>query len=274
MAANYMLVGHGPWDNEKDRKLDIDWTPLWRGMDEIWASMMGTPDWKERGDKSRRYIGLGKAGREIYRWLIEPIKEFGNKLSPVASTTFEQLTGSDVGGSWEEPWARDDLDAWDETAERFKHVMGKFKPFSLSGNNAFLAFPSRKGMTKWKANKAYFDIYKAKAEIASGGVTGALTKTWRILATNDEKLMKEIAEAATANGVNPEKSRKAARAKALGVYYGRFWKAALAQDVAGAEKWAKALTALGMTNKGFAASKKSRKDSLTPEAIRVGEGAF
>lgn len=276
VAMNYLGSGKPPWDNEKDRKWDIDWTNMWRGMDAIWSEIMGTPNWKERGDNTRRYISLGKAGREILRWFDEPIKEFGNKLSPVASTVMEQLTGSDVGGSWEEPWAREDLDRWDETYERFKHVMGKFKPFSLSGNNAFLAFPSRKGMTKWKAHKAYFEVYKARAEVAAGGITGVLTRISRVLEANEDKLLQQITEAAEANGLDAERSRKAAMAKARSTFYRRFWAAAKNRDVKNTNKWASALLSLGVMggSRGYRQSEKYRGAELSFEAKKLAEEAM
>ncbi len=230
-------------------------------------------DWKEKGDLARRYIGLGKAGRELVRWVRTPLKAFGNKLSPVARTTFEQLTGSDVGGRWEEPWHREDMDLWEETYARFGHLMSNFKPFSFGDNNAFLAFPSRKGMTRWKAFAAYHQIYLAKGRIAAGGVAGALTKAARLLDKDSDKLMADIAEGCVAGQIDSEKARKGALAKARSKFYGKFWRAAKDQDAEGCNQWAKALKVLGATLTTLKGSQRFRRDQLSPEAIRTAEKA-
>jgi len=262
-----MTGGKPPWENEEGHKLDVDWTSVWRKLP--WNSGLIGPSWKERGDTARRYITLGKAGREIIRWVQTPLKAFGYKLSPVARTLVEQLTGTGVGTGWQEPWAREDMDLWENVSERFKHLMENFKPFAFSGNNAFLAFPSRKGMTQWKAIKAYHDIYKAKGNVAAGGPRALLTKASRLLDKNSDSLMNAIAEACKANGVDPKKARNAARAKARSHFYRKFRKALQHQNIKACNRWAKALDALGVTTEGMKQSLRYHKEQLSPEAYRM-----
>jgi len=267
IAGNYAFSGKGPWENEKGHKLNIDWTNVWR-------SLPWNRDWKDRGDYSRRYIGLGKAGRELVRWFIHPLRAFGQKLSPLARTFFEQGTGYNLGSEWAEPWAREDLDLYEELTARFKHVMEAFKPFSLSGNNAFLAFPSSKGMTEWKAIRAYEDIYDTDAKIIMGGVKGQVNDLHRAIAADRERLMRQIAEACKDNSVDAEKVRKAALSGIRSKYYGRFWKATKRQDVAACDRIARALLALGVVPKGFKQSLEYRRDSLPEPAGKLGIERF
>lgn len=267
IAGNYAMAGKGPWENEKGHKLDIDWTKIWR-------SLPWNRGWKERGDYSRRYIGLGKAGRELHRWVVSPLKAFGYKLSPVARSGFEQSTGYNIGSDWAEPWAREDLELYQEVYARFKHLMENFKPFAFSGNNAFLAFPSRKGMTQWKAIRAYEEIYKAKGEVAAGGITAKLTKAARLLYGNEDKLMKEIDEACALNQVNSEKARRAAISSVRSKFYSRFWRATKKQDIKACNRYADALRELGVTTRGFRQSMGYRANSLPEKAKKTGRETF
>jgi len=239
IAANYAINGKGPWENEKGHKFNIDWTNIWRRLP--WNK-----NWKERGDYARRYISLGKAGRELIRWTTDPLIALGHKLSPAARTMFEQATGYNVGSNFSEPWARDDLEEYEEVYARFKNVMEKFVPFALSGNNAFLAFPSKKGMTQWKAIRSFEDIYKARARIAMGGPAGKISKLYRVLNKDEEKLIKDITEACKLNGVDAKKAARLALANIRSNYYRKFWQAAKDQDVDKCNKYVSALVGLGV----------------------------
>ena len=277
VAGNYAMNGKGPWENEPGRKLDIDWTNLWRILP--WNSGRIGRSWRDRGDYSRRYIGLGKAGRELVRWVTAPHKAFGYKLSPVARTMFEQATGYNMGSQFPETWARDsDLNFYETLPARTKHLMENFKPFAFSGNNAFLAFPSRKGMTRWKAARAYQDIYEARAAVAAGGLKGAYTRATRLLVKDDAALMSEIGAACKVNDVDAERARKAGRGKARGKSYTHCWSAARRRDRKALEKHVRALIALGVTPRGVAASARGRglRSAVEREREMVREvlGAF
>lgn len=270
IAGSYAMSGKGPWENEKGHKLDIDWTKIWRKLP--WNR-----DWKQRGDYNRRYISLGKAGRELVRWVTSPLRAFGYKLSPVARSTFEQTTGYNVGSDWAEPWAREDMEGYQELYARFKHLMENFKPFAFSGNNAFLAFPSRKGMTHWKATRAYEEIYKAKAIIAMGGIGGKIAKANQILKKDEQKLRAEIEEACKLNNVDPNQTDKEALTEVRRKYYSLFWKATKMPEkkaVSLCNAYANALLELGVTPRGFKQSLRYRIQELPEKSKKLGVQIF
>jgi len=271
VAGNYAWKRRGPWVNEMAHRLDIDWTDGWRSLP--WNSGAIGRSWEERGDLSRRYIGLGKAGRELVRWVTHPLTAFGYKLSPVARTIFQQSTGYNVGSDFPAPWKREDLEWYDRLYSRFGQLMKNFKPFAFSGNNAFLAFPSRKGMTHWKATKAFADVFRAKAAIAYGGIPKAWTQA-RMIATDEERLIQEIREAAVANGVDAEKAARAGLADTRSSYYRQFWHACRKGRVEQANRYAKSLEALGATQEGLERSFQARREQISPEAIETAREAL
>lgn len=267
IAGNYALSGKFPWDNEAGHKLDIDWTNVWRTLP--WNSGLIFQSWKVRGDYSRRYIGLGKAGRELHRWIVNPLVAFGYKLSPGASMTFEQLTGYIPGSTYPEAWVREDLEGYEKVYERFKGLMDKFKPFAFSGNNAFLAFPSRKGMTQWKAIRSYEDIYNAKAKIAAGGMLEWVTKVTHILKKNEDKLRKDIIEACELNNIDYEESDRFAMSNIRSNFYRKFWQGARNLKINKCNRYALSLVELGVIPKGFIQSLRTREEQISEEALEV-----
>jgi hypothetical protein len=267
IAGSYALSGHGPWENEIGHKLDVDWTNFWRSLPWNW-------DWKQRGDYARRYARVGKAGRELVRWITSPLRAFGNKLSPAARTMFEQGTGFNIGSEFPEPWVRDDLESYQEVYARFKHLMKNFKPFSLSGNNAFLAMPSVKGMTYWKAVKAYEEIFNANANIACGGLTETLTRLTHALDRDKKRLVMDIIDACDLNHVDWEQAMPEALSNVRSKYYGRFWNAARKQDINQCNRYADALLALQVTEEGFMQSLTVRAGRLSKESAKLGIETF
>lgn len=262
ILLNYLFVGKPPWENEPGQRTNVDWTPVWRGLNDAFAKATGGQNWEEEGDLSRRYLGIGKAGREVFRYFYDPLQAFGNKLSPVAKELFKQTTGHTPGSTWAEPWVREDLELHETIWERFKSVMEMFKPFAFSGNNAFLAFPSRKGMTRWKAVKAYGDIYSARMKIAAGGWGGKLTKVTRVLDKDADHLMLDIAEACKVNSVDSERARKAALAGVRSKAYWRYWDACGSRNVKKANAMAEALKALEVTEEGLWKNLRRRRTTM------------
>jgi len=173
-----------------------------------------------------------------------------------------------MGSSWPEPWAREELEGYQELYARFKHLMENFKPFSLSGNNAFLAFPSKKGMTEWKATRSFEDIYKSKATIATGGIPGKIAELDRALKKDEKKLRAEIVEACKLNNVDAEKADRMALAQVRSKYYRLFWEATKEQDVEKCNKYAEALLVLGISLKGFVQSLRYRAEEL-PKGAKI-----
>jgi len=215
-------------------------------------------------------MSMGKAGRELIRWVVSPLKAFGYKLSPVARTIFEQATGYNMGSSFPEPWAREDLEGYQELYARFKGLMENFKPFSLSGNNAFLAFPSAKGMTEFKATRAFEDIYQSKAKIATGGIAGKIAELDAAIKKDEKKLRAEIIEACKLNNVDAEKTDRMALSQVRSKYYRLFWDAAKEQDVEQSNRYADALLELGISGRGFVQSLRYRAGELPKEAKKGG----
>jgi len=272
--ANRVFTGKWPWENETGQKLQIDWTPISRWQDEQLSKLTGRPNWQKRGDYARRYTGLGKEAREIYRWFTSPLAAFGQKLSPVARTLFTQLTGHNVGTDFPEPWHAEDLELYEELKARFKGVMENFVPFAFSGNQAFFAMPSRKGMTKWKATCAFEELFRVRANIACGGLTAVLTKTSHVLDRDRGKLVKEIIQACEVNRVDSDKSMRMALASVRSEYYRHFWNAAKQQDVNKCNRYADALLALQVTEQGFIQSMTERVRGLSKEAVKTGLESF
>ncbi|NQT02770.1 MAG: hypothetical protein HQ580_12150, partial [Planctomycetes bacterium] len=165
------------------------------------------------------------------------------------------------------------LEGYQELYARFKHLMENFKPFSLSGNNAFLAFPSRKGMTKWKATRAYEDIYQAKAKIAIGGIVGKAAELNQIIKKDEKKLRAEIAEACKLNNVDSGQADSAALAGVRSKYSRLFWNATKMpekQAIKHGHDYAVALLELGITIKGFKQSFMYRRQELPEKSQELG----
>jgi len=269
------------WQNEPGHRFDVDYTKVWRFKDELKSKILGTPNWKERGDNARRYTVFGKAGREVLYWFREPLTEFGRKLSPLAQTMMEQFTGYNIGSDFAEPWKTQDLELYEELWERAKNIGEKVVPFSFRGNNAFLALPLRKGMTRWKAIRSYQDIYSAKAKIAyESKLNIALLKAGRVAAkpallfANEEKLRKDIAEACKLNKVDALKADQVALSHVKSIYYGKLSRAANNREIEECNKYARALIELGATSKSIVQSIRSRGIYLTPSGREIEVEAF
>jgi len=262
-AANQLFSRKFTWENEPGHRWDVDITDLWR-------SLPWNRDWKERGDMSRRYVRFGKAAREIMGWIKYPLREFGYKLSPLASLIFEQATGVGVGSDFPEPFSAHDLMEYESIIERAKGVGEKFVPFSFRGNQAFLALPLVKGMTVGKAIRAYEEIYKADAKAAMGVTLSKVLFAISNMGQSRASIMRDIQEACTANKVDTEKASRLANTAVRSRYYRLFWQAARKGDVERCNLYAKALEALGVTEKGLLQSARTRAESVqTMRAVGV-----
>ena len=262
--ANYMFNGHGTWENEIGHRWDVDVTNVVRLM-----------PWHDPEDKSRYYVSLGKAGRELIGWVTNPFRTFTNKLSPGGHIALEQVTGT-AGPEWEMPWRAQDLEWYDNVMERAKAVAEHWVPFSFHANNAAFAFPKRKGMTTWKAMKAYEQIYNSIANQAMGGPRAIATrytpKNISLLVRGKDRLFADIRSASEANEVNWKRSQSAALSKVKTRYYRFFWQAVKDQDVELSNRYADALFVLQTTPKGFIESAIRRE--IPPEEIDRGVTAF
>jgi len=269
LAMNYILAGKPFWENEPGHQLDIDYTRAWRAIDEILAAITGRPNWKQRGDLSRRYFAIGKAAREVLRWGEAPARSLGSKMSPLANAVAEQLFGHKIGDTWMMPWVQDHLEGPEMYAARAQGVLEKFKPFVFGGNQAFLSFPAKKGMTHWKAVRAYLDLFVAQAEMARSGAqrAWAVATRPRLLLRSREKLERDIRLACEANNVDWKLARKRALNIARNRYYNRYWREAKrqattkgpqARSTEKADSYVRALVALGVLPENIVRSMRSR----------------
>jgi len=238
-GLNYMATGHGTWDNEPGHKLDIDITPLKHQLQKLY----GTYDPK---DKQRYYVRIAKQAREIISWFQHPETILGNKASPLVRETIKQASQHGAGGGFPSDWTREDLDFWESIPLRIKSMAELFTPFSLSGNNFAFSLPMSKGMTPYKAIKAYQKALDAKQWELFGK---RVTKT---------KAIAEIHKAAVDNGLNPKQLFTAAMGSVRGKYYDKFFEALDDGDTTKANEVAKILSELGATSKNIRQSAKRR----------------
>jgi hypothetical protein len=161
MSKYYDGEGRFTWENEPGHK--------------FYDVMVG------RDEKGRRqYVNFGKQVQEPLRWLYEPLKIGGAKLSPAIQIAIEQLTGSSTTGF---PMEFKDEEGGEELAGRVKAVGEKFVPFSFSGTNYAFALPRSTGATGYKV------IEGLKRAIRDG----------------DNRAMVEWLKAAADNGYNGKK---------------------------------------------------------------------
>jgi hypothetical protein len=233
-AANYAQNKRWPWENEPGHKLDIDVTDFMRRMP--WISE------KERTGKRRWYIRPGKQFREVLRYVNSPIDILGAKTSPVVKTVFEQVTGHQPGQSgWPMPWAWEELSWYESLGPRVGSMLDKFKPFAFRGNNFAFTFPMSRGMSWYKAQKAYEDIIRAQ-------VDPSLYQ--RLMPRRAAETLKaEIDAAAELNGLDPASLYKQANSKVRSTYYSQMWRAIEADNMEDAEKAATILLELGATGR-------------------------
>lgn len=122
-------------------------------------------------DGTERYLRLGKQFREIPEMAADPIKHFGNKLSPVFQTGIVSLTGHSTGGFEDKEISNSK--GWNRVALVGKNLTGKYIPLSVQ--NAFqkivkkqgtdftpfdLIGNTSKGMSKYKAKEQFQEAFK------------------------------------------------------------------------------------------------------------------
>ncbi|KKM02378.1 hypothetical protein LCGC14_1785000, partial [marine sediment metagenome] len=253
-TAGFALTRKWPWENEPEHKMDIDITPI----------MVRLP-WTSEADKKngrRWYIRPGKQFREVTRYLSSPVDIIGPKMSPLMHIFVEQITGHQAGQwGWEMPWVRDELRWYQDIGTRIVSIMEKFQPFAFRGNNFAFTFPMSRGMSWYKAQKAYEDIIRAQ-------VDPSLFK--RLMPGRDaERLREEIDDAARLNGLEPDDLYKQANTKVRTQYYGEMYRALEGQKMGEVERIAEILSELGATRATVRSSGERR--GVPPEQIREAE---
>lgn len=247
-TAGYALNRRWPWENEPGHKMDIDVTEIMRAL-----------PWTDPNEQRRYYIKPGKQFREVVRYVTDPVGIIGPKASPGMHIVFEQMTGHQAGQwGWDMPWVREELTFYESLPARAAAVMEKFTPFAVRGNNFAFTFPMSRGMSWYKAQKAYEHVIRAQ-------VDPSLYR--RLMPTRDaDRLKAEIDAAATLNGLDPKELYRQANTKVRTQYYGEFWRALDRQDFKEAERVATVLRDLGATRETLEASGERR--GVSPEILR------
>jgi hypothetical protein len=166
------------------------------------------------------------------------------------------------------PWVQEELGWYESLPSRMGSVMEKFVPFAFRGNNFAFTFPMSRGMSWYKAQKAYEDVIRAQVDP---------TLYDRIMPTRDaERLKAEIDAAAVLNGLDAEVQYKQANTKVRSEYYSRMWRAIEDEEMDEAEGVAAILYKLGAEATGVRASGKRRglTDEEVEEAVRVLPGRY
>ena len=155
------------------------------------------------------------------------------------------------------PWVREEMGWYESIPSRIASVMEKFQPFAFRGNNFAFTFPMSRGMSWYKAQKSYEHIILAQVDPSLYD---------RLMPSRDaETLKKEIDDAATLNGLDPEDLYKQANTMVRTKYYGKFWKALDDSDMKEAERIAEILVELGVTSRTVESSGERR--GVSPETV-------
>ena len=257
--AIYMLAGDEErgdkpfnWDNEVDKKLDIDVTPLYRSM-----------PWNNPNDKTRRYVHFGKQARETLGWVKNPIETLYRKSSPVVKIATEQIL-EEEGISGFPAEYKENIGTFPyvdqpgkEIALRGKALVKHFIPFSWRGSNFAFTAPMSKGMTNWKATRAMekaLDYYADPTPLFRK-LTKKIKGDKKVYFTNKlDILYEDIIEAAILNGIDPTYSQQYALGNVVSKYYRLYFKALEEQDEKNLIRYEDALLRLSRKGKSLRAS--------------------
>lgn len=252
-GISYAISGKWPWENEPDHEWDINVTRIMKQM-----------PWLDKDDQRQYYIAPGKQFREILSWIQNPVKILGHKASPAVHTVVEQMAGVQLGGdAWEMPWTREDMNFYEGMPERLQAVAEKFVPFSFGNNQFAFAFPLSRGMSAWKAERAFEELIKANVD------PKPYQKIFPRSLARDRA--KDLIDACRLNGLDPGSMIKQANTRVRGEYYNQMWKALDREDYEEADRAAKILLKLGATPKTVQASGKNRdlEKGLINEATQM-----
>lgn len=170
--------GHWIWENPPGERLAIQLS--------------------EKDDKGRlQFIKLGKQFREPLRWLTEPDKIFGSKLSPGIQIVVEQFTAHSTTGFPTEFAAEKQpvpLTIMEQVPLRAKNFISKFIPFSFQGNSFMMALPKSTFNEK--------DAIRGVADAMKGG---------KFRKGADVKAIRAILQLAQANGLNVSRIKSAVK---------------------------------------------------------------
>ncbi len=219
------------WENEPalgrlgDTRYNVDVTPITRLM-----------PWHDPSDNTRRYMNMGKRAAEVLRWFMDPMENVQSKMSRPVTEFIKQMTGKE--GEFEAEWAREETSTSWTLVPRIKSI-GKdvALPFTFTGNQFAMTQPMKKGMTRYKAQKAFEAVYEITADPSS---IGRFMRAWSagrptlssITSGDIQSMIAQISDAAERNGVNAENAREAAYDKIKGIHQSAFSKAFVRYSIA------------------------------------------
>ena len=307
MAMQYALYqffgdpkeGDHEWmfDNESgddllgDTRTNVDVTPFMRALEANGTirALQDVPVLKhvvpEEKYPTRQYMNMGKRFAEVIRWFLHPFENIESKVSrPIAELT-KQLSGQE--GMFEAEWKREHTGP--EFWKRVKSLASSALPFVFSGNQFLMSQPMKKGMTRYKAQKAFEALYEIQADpngfsrwfrtVGKQTQPGFPPVKFTTITDGDiQFMMDQVADAAQRNGVNPDEAREEAYDKIKGFHQSAFSKAWVAYDKAysrnhpGAMKRAmdimedewRYIERLGTTGKGLRQSIENQYRALIP----------
>jgi hypothetical protein len=238
------------WDNERDNKTRVDITPIMRNL-----------PWHSKDDPTRYYMNLGKRPEEVLRWFTRPDENLRSKASRPVAEVINQIVGSE-NGDFKAPWKQDHESFAESVPARLKSVGSQFVPFSFAGNSFVLSVPFRKGMTKFKAQDAFENVYEVAAE------PGKFKQILRGLPPTEGALqdaLDQIRDAAKRNGVPAGKVESRALGEVRGIYLKKYFKAYQAGDEAEMNKQRAILDRLGLSGNSFRKSMSTQQEFAPAE---------
>jgi hypothetical protein len=229
------------WENEPalnrlgDTRYNVDVTPIMRLM-----------PWHDPTDNSRRYMNMGKRAAEVLRWFLDPLSNIEAKLSRPVAEGIKQVTGKE--GAFEADWAREETSTTGTLLPRALSIAKNALPFTVTGNQFLMTQPMKKGMTRYKAQKAFEALYEITADPSA---IGRFVRSWSagrprvtpVTPGDILSMMQQVGDAAQRNGVNPEGPRGDAYDKVKGYHTAAFRKAFVRYSNALEEKNQSAATA-------------------------------
>lgn len=230
------------WDNELNQKGRIDVTPIMRKF-----------PWHDPKDPTRHYVNLGKRPQEIVNWVSSFDQQVQSKASRPVAMILQQLSGNE--GDFKTEWKQDHEVFLESIGKRAKAIGKEALPFTFMGNQFALSVPTRKGMTKYKAEQAYESIF----ELASQ--PNRLRSLLRGQAPSEgtlSEMASQVTDAAKRNGVPAEEVLKRSLSVVRGHHYNEFFKAFEKGDQKKMDEEARALVILGGTTKAIEESIKRR----------------
>lgn len=261
------------WNNEPGQRgiaskvksaVSIDVTPLYRA----WGL-------KQADENSQRYyMHFGKQALETLGWIQHPVQTLFAKASPSVHTAIEQTLGIQslsFGQPFETSWVRDELEGMAEIEGRATALAEKFIPFSFRDNNFAFAAPLAKGMTRWKAQRAYEHAFEAYSD---PGIINKLFFDTPDYTTRLDSLVEDITDAVNKNGHDARQIIRAATSVVRGRIYRRFLDAVEREDYADMEEFATQVHRLGASQSNIRSSAANRGIDLDRDDLAAINRAF